>query len=163
MGACRAVRRGAFRNKVHNGIEYGLMQAYAEGSRSSNIKKILISIPIRCSEIWRYGTVIRSWLLDLAADALKKNPNLDGIAPVVADTGEGRWTVFEAIDNDVPAPVITLSLLERMRSREVDSFGDKLLSALRNEFGGHAITKEELNVRKSKFVPKGQKELAGGT
>jgi 6-phosphogluconate dehydrogenase len=139
VGPCGA---GHFVKMVHNGIEYGLMQAYAEGFSILKHKKDFNIDTHQVAEIWRYGTVIRSWLLDLAADALQKNPNLDGIAPVVADTGEGRWTVFEAIDNDVPAPVITLSLLERMRSREVDSFGDKLLSALRNEFGGHAITKE---------------------
>ena len=92
------------------------------------------------AELWRHGSVVRSWLLDLAAKALESNASLEGIAPVVADSGEGRWTVAEAIDLDVPAPVITLSLLERLRSREQDSYGDKLLAALRNQFGGHAIT-----------------------
>jgi 6-phosphogluconate dehydrogenase len=86
--------------------------------------------------------VVRSWLLDLTAEALSKNPRLDGIAPYVADSGEGRWTVAEAIDLDVPAPVITLSLMQRLRSRETNSFSDKLLSALRNEFGGHEIKKD---------------------
>ncbi len=118
------------------------MQAYAEGFSILKHKKDFNLDTHQVAEIWQYGSVVRSWLLDLIADALEKNPNLDGIAPVVADTGEGRWTVFEAIDNDVPAPVITLSLMERIRSREVESFGDKLLSAMRNEFGGHAVTKE---------------------
>ncbi len=139
VGPCGA---GHFVKMVHNGIEYGLMQAYAEGFSIIKHKKAFTIDAHQVAEIWRYGSVVRSWLLDLAADALAKNPNLEGIAPVVADSGEGRWTVFEAIDNDVPAPIITLSLLERIRSREVESFGDKLLSALRNEFGGHAITKE---------------------
>ncbi len=133
---------GHFVKMIHNGIEYGLMQAYAEGLSILKHKKDFSLDTHQVAEIWRYGSVVRSWLLDLAADALGKNPNLDGIAPVVADSGEGRWTAFEAIDNDVPAPVITLSLLERIRSRDRDSFGDKLLAALRNEFGGHAITKE---------------------
>jgi 6-phosphogluconate dehydrogenase len=86
--------------------------------------------------------VVRSWLLDLTADALEKNPGMDGIAPYVVDSGEGRWTVAEAIDLDVPAPIITASLIERLRSRDSDSYTDKLLSAMRNEFGGHAMKKE---------------------
>ncbi len=139
VGPCGA---GHFVKMVHNGIEYGMMQAYAEGLSIIKHKKDFNLDTHQVAEIWRYGTVIRSWLLDLAADALAKNPNLDGIAPVVADSGEGRWTAFEAIDNDVPAPVITLALMERIRSRETESFSDKLLSALRNEFGGHPITKE---------------------
>lgn len=133
---------GHFVKMVHNGIEYGMMQAYAEGLSILKHKKDFALDTHQVAEIWRYGSVVRSWLLDLAADALGKNPNLEGIAPIVVDSGEGRWTVAEAIDNDVPAPIITLSLLERIRSRERDSFGDKLLAALRNEFGGHAITKE---------------------
>jgi 6-phosphogluconate dehydrogenase len=139
VGPCGS---GHFVKMVHNGIEYGMMQSYAEGFSILKHKKDFALDTHQVAEIWRYGSVVRSWLLDLAADALAKNPNLDGIAPIVVDSGEGRWTVFEAIDNDVPAPVITLSLMERIRSREVESFGDKLLSALRNEFGGHPITKE---------------------
>ncbi|MGA9341107.1 MAG: 6-phosphogluconate dehydrogenase, partial [Rhodanobacteraceae bacterium] len=92
--------------------------------------------------VWRYGSVVRSWLLDLTANALGDNPKLEGIAPYVADSGEGRWTVAEAIDLDVPAPVITQSLIERLRSRDTESFSDKLLSAMRNQFGGHPIKKE---------------------
>jgi 6-phosphogluconate dehydrogenase len=132
---------GHFVKMIHNGIEYGMMQAYAEGLALIKKKDFEIDTH-QVTEIWRYGSVVRSWLLDLASDALGKNPNLDGIAPIVADSGEGRWTVQEAIDNDVPAPIITLSLLERIRSRDRDSFTDKMLSALRNEFGGHAVVKE---------------------
>ncbi|MEO6689225.1 MAG: 6-phosphogluconate dehydrogenase, partial [Dokdonella sp.] len=94
------------------------------------------------AEIWRTGSVVRSWLLDLTADALGKNPTMDGIAPFVADSGEGRWTVSEAIDLDVPAPVITASLIERLRSRDTESFSSKLIASMRNGFGGHAIKKE---------------------
>ena len=94
------------------------------------------------AEIWRHGSVVRSWLLDLTALALQENPTLDGIAPFVSDSGEGRWTVKEAIDLDVPAPVITQALLARLESREDDSFTHKLLSAMRNQFGGHAVKKE---------------------
>ena len=93
------------------------------------------------AEIWRHGSVVRSWLLDLTADALGKTPGMDGISPWVADSGEGRWTLQEAIDLDVPAPVIALSLISRLRSRDDDSYADKLLAAMRNEFGGHAIKK----------------------
>jgi len=133
---------GHFVKMVHNGVEYGLMQAYAEGfsilQHKSEFKLDLHQI----AEIWRYGSVVRSWLLDLTSNALEKNPTLHGIAPYVADSGEGRWTVAEAIELGVPASVITLSLLERLRSRDADSFTDKLLSAMRNQFGGHAIKEE---------------------
>jgi 6-phosphogluconate dehydrogenase len=95
------------------------------------------------AEIWRYGSVVRSWLLDLTARALEENPTLDGIAPFVSDSGEGRWTVFESIDLDVPAPVIALSLYQRFRSRDARSFPDRLLAAMRNQFGGHAVKKED--------------------
>jgi 6-phosphogluconate dehydrogenase len=127
---------------IHNGIEYGLMQAYAEGFSIMQHKHEFGLDLHQIAEIWRYGSVVRSWLLDLTADALDKNPTMNGIAPYVADSGEGRWTVDEAIDLDVPAPVITLSLLERLRSRDAESFSDKLLSAMRNQFGGHEIKKE---------------------
>ena len=133
---------GHFTKMVHNGIEYGLMQAYAEGFSILKHKAELALDVHQIAEIWRVGSVVRSWLLDLTAAALEKNPSLEGIAPYVADSGEGRWTVAEAIDLDVPAPVITLSLLERLRSREADSYSDKLLAALRNQFGGHAIKGE---------------------
>lgn len=130
---------GHFVKMVHNGIEYGLMQAYAEGFAIMEKKKEFTIDLYNVAEIWRHGSVVRSWLLDLTAEALRENPTLEGIAPFVSDSGEGRWTVFEAIDLDIPAPVITHSLFERFRSRIDDSFGDKLLAAMRNKFGGHAI------------------------
>jgi 6-phosphogluconate dehydrogenase len=130
---------GHFAKMVHNGIEYGMMQAYAEGFSILQHKTEFGLDLHQIADIWRDGSVVRSWLLDLTADALKKNPSMAGIAPYVEDSGEGRWTVAEAIDLDVAAPVITLSLLERLRSRDDDSFVDKLLAAMRNEFGGHRI------------------------
>lgn len=133
---------GHFTKMIHNGIEYGMMQAYAEGFSILKHKSEFDLNLHQVAEIWRQGSVVRSWLLDLTALALKDNPSMKGIAPYVDDSGEGRWTVAEAIDLNVPAPVITLSLIERLRSRDDDSFSDKLLSAMRNEFGGHAIKKE---------------------
>jgi len=133
---------GHYVKMVHNGIEYGLMQAYAEGFSILQHKQDFALDLHQVAEIWRTGSVVRSWLLDLTADALGKNPTMAGIAPWVADSGEGRWTLQEAIDLDVPAPVIALSLMARLRSRDDDSFADKLLAAMRNEFGGHAIKKE---------------------
>jgi 6-phosphogluconate dehydrogenase len=141
-GRVGPVGSGHFAKMIHNGIEYGLMQAYAEGFSILQHKREFGLDLHQIAEIWRYGSVVRSWLLDLTADALDKNPRMDGIAPYVADSGEGRWTVDEAIDLDVPAPVITLALLERLRSRDTESFSDKLLSAMRNQFGGHEIKKE---------------------
>jgi 6-phosphogluconate dehydrogenase len=142
-GRVGPVGAGHFTKMVHNGIEYGLMQAYAEGfsilQHKSEFKLDLHQI----AEIWRYGSVVRSWLLELTSDALAKNPSLHGIAPYVVDSGEGRWTVAEAIELGVPAVVITASLLERLRSRDADSFSDKLLAAMRNQFGGHAIKEEK--------------------
>ena len=133
------VGAGHYCKMIHNGIEYGMMQAYAEGFALLEGKKEFSLDLAKVAGVWQEGSVIRSWLLDLSADALKGNPQLDGIAPYVADSGEGRWTVAEAIDLDVPAPVITLSLLERLRSRQKNSFSARLLSAMRNAFGGHAI------------------------
>jgi 6-phosphogluconate dehydrogenase len=133
---------GHYTKMVHNGIEYGMMQAYAEGFSILKHKQDFGLDLHQVGEIWRYGSVVRSWLLDLTTDALGKNPNMDGIAPYVVDSGEGRWTVDAALELSVSAPVITLSLMERYRSRDDDSFADKLLSSLRNEFGGHAIKKE---------------------
>ncbi|MGY0556953.1 MULTISPECIES: phosphogluconate dehydrogenase (NAD(+)-dependent, decarboxylating) [unclassified Lysobacter] len=136
------VGAGHFTKMVHNGIEYGMMQAYAEGFSIMEHKKDFGLDLHQVAEIWRSGSVVRSWLLDLTARALDKNPSLDGIAPWVDDSGEGRWTVAEAIDLDVSAPVITLSLLQRLRSRDTDSYSDKLLAAMRHQFGGHAVKKE---------------------
>ena len=133
---------GHFVKMVHNGIEYGMMQAYAEGFSIMDAKKELNLNIEQISQIWRYGSVVRSWLLDLTADALKKNPELQGIAPYVTDSGEGRWTVFEAIDLNISAPVITESLIRRLRSREENNMTDRMLSVMRNAFGGHAVKKE---------------------
>jgi 6-phosphogluconate dehydrogenase len=141
-GRVGPVGAGHFTKMVHNGIEYGLMQAYAEGFSILEHKKDFALDLHQIGEIWREGSVVRSWLLDLLSDALGKNPTMGGIAPYVADSGEGRWTLNEAIDLDVPAPVIALSLIARLRSRDTESFADKLLSAMRNEFGGHPIRKE---------------------
>jgi 6-phosphogluconate dehydrogenase len=124
---------------VHNGIEYGLMQAYAEGFELMSRKEEFGLDLAQIAEVWRYGSVVRSWLLDLTASALAENPTLEGIAPYVPDSGEGRWTVTESIDLGVALPVITLALQNRFRSRTEEPFSDKLLSAMRNQFGGHAI------------------------
>ena len=134
---------GHFVKMVHNGIEYGLMQAYAEGFEIMRAKEVFGLDLHQIAEIWRFGSVVRSWLLDLTADALAENPELEGIKDWVADSGEGRWTVFEAIDLDVPAPVITQALQARFISRQEESYAAKLLAAIRNQFGGHAIKREE--------------------
>lgn len=134
---------GHFVKMVHNGIEYGMMQAFAEGFAIMQKKEELeLDLP-QIAQIWRYGSVVRSWLLDLTADALAKNPELKGLEPYVEDSGEGRWTVFEAIDLNVAAPVITESLLRRIRSREEYNFTDRMLAIMRNEFGGHAVKTEK--------------------
>ncbi len=134
---------GHFVKMVHNGIEYGLMQAYAEGFEIMKSKKEFELDLHQIAEIWRFGTVIRSWLLDLTALALEKDPTLSDIQPWVADSGEGRWTAFEAIDLNVPAPVITLALQMRLASRDEENYSARLLAAMRNEFGGHAVKHEE--------------------
>jgi len=130
---------GHFVKMIHNGIEYGLMQAYAEGFEIMKAKTEFELSLSQIAEIWRYGSVVRSWLLDLTANALAEDEDLAGIKAWVPDSGEGRWTVFEAVDLDVAAPVITASLQRRLRSREEAPFADKLLAALRNQFGGHAV------------------------
>jgi 6-phosphogluconate dehydrogenase len=131
---------GHYVKMVHNGIEYGLLQAYAEGYEILSASKRFPGLDLpQIAELWQHGSVVRSWLNELAVDAFKKNPKLDGLKGYVADSGEGRWTVAEAIDEDVPAPVITLALLMRLRSRQEDSFSGKVIAALRNEFGGHAV------------------------
>jgi 6-phosphogluconate dehydrogenase len=141
-GRVGPVGAGHFVKMIHNGIEYGLMQAYAEGFEIMHAKQDFALDLEQISQIWRYGSVVRSWLLDLTADALAKDQDLAHIKGWVADSGEGRWTVAEAIDLDVPAPVITLSLQQRLMSRQVESYAAKLLAAMRNEFGGHAIKTE---------------------
>jgi 6-phosphogluconate dehydrogenase len=142
-GHVGAVGAGHFVKMVHNGIEYGLMQAYAEGFEILHAKQEYALDLHQVAEIWRQGSVVRSWLLDLAARALAEDANLSSIAGYVADSGEGRWTAFEAIDLDVPAPVITLSLQQRFISRQSESYAAKLLAALRNQFGGHAVRKAD--------------------
>ena len=132
---------GHFVKMIHNGIEYGMMQSMAEGIEILNQKKEYNLDLTQITELWKSGSVVRSWLLDLLNDALRENPNLDGIAPYVEDSGEGRWTIQEAIDLDVPAHSITSSLFSRFYSRNSDSFGFKVLSSLRNQFGGHNIKK----------------------
>ena len=133
---------GHFVKMIHNGIEYGLMEAYAEGF-AIMVQKDEFDLDLhQIADIWRYGSVIRSWLLDLTADALAENPDMDGIAPYVPDSGEGRWTVFEAIDSNVSAPIIILSLLKRIRSQDEVDYSSRLLAAMRHEFGGHDIKLE---------------------
>ena len=131
---------GHYVKMVHNGIEYGLLQAYAEGYEILHASKTFPSLDLeQIANVWQHGSVVRSWLNELAAAAFARDASLSAIKGWVADSGEGRWTVQEAIDLDVPAPVITLSLQTRFRSRQTDSFGAKVIAALRNEFGGHAV------------------------
>ena len=132
---------GHFVKMIHNGIEYGMMQSMAEGIEILNQKKEFKLDLVKITSLWQHGSVVRSWLLDLLKEALEENPELDGIAPYVEDSGEGRWTIQEAIDLDVPAHSITSSLFSRFYSRNNDSFGFKVLSSLRNQFGGHKIKK----------------------
>ncbi len=132
---------GHFVKMVHNGIEYGMMQAYAEGFSIMKAKTPLNLDLTQISHIWQKGSVVRSWLLDLTADALDKNPTLDGLEAYVPDSGEGRWTVMEAIDLNISAPVITESLIRRLRSREENNFTDRMLSIMRGAFGGHEVKK----------------------
>jgi len=133
---------GHFVKMVHNGIEYALLQGYAEGFEILHSKKELNLNLQNIAHLWNQGSVIRSWLLELAENAFNNDPSLSSIRGFVEDSGEGRWTVAEAIDQDVPAPVITLSLLERFRSRQDESFSAKVITALRNEFGGHGVKKK---------------------
>jgi 6-phosphogluconate dehydrogenase len=132
---------GHYAKMIHNGIEYGMMQAFAEGFEILRAKKEFHYDLHQVAEAWRYGTVIRSWLLDLAAAALKDDPELSDLQGYVSDSGEGRWTIQEAIDLDVPAPVITQSLFHRFYSRANGVYASKVLAAVRNQFGGHAVKK----------------------
>jgi 6-phosphogluconate dehydrogenase len=134
---------GHFVKMVHNGIEYGMMQAYAEGFSIMRAKQEMDLDLGEVAQVWRYGSVIRSWLLDLTADALSRNPELEGLEAWVEDSGEGRWTAIEAINLNVSAPIITESLLRRIRSREENNFTDRILAIMRNEFGGHAVKTEK--------------------
>jgi 6-phosphogluconate dehydrogenase len=130
---------GHYVKMIHNGVEYGVLQAYAEGYEILHASKDFKLDLHRISSVWNHGSVVRSWINELAERAFEKDSNLDALKGFVADSGEGRWTVQEAVDLDVPAPVITLSLLMRLRSRQEDSFSAKVIAALRNEFGGHAV------------------------
>ena len=133
-----AVGSGHYVKMIHNGIEYALMQAYAEGFELMSESEYGLDLP-RIAHLWNQGSVVRSWLLELTADALAANPTLANLKPYVEDSGEGRWTVEDAITKAVPAPTITAALFERFRSRRDNSFTDRLLAALRNAFGGHAV------------------------
>lgn len=132
---------GHFTKMIHNGIEYALLQAYGEGFELLKASQFGIDLH-QVSAVWNHGSVVRSWLLELAERAFEKEADLASVRGYVEDSGEGRWTVFEAIDRDVPAPVITLSLLERFRSRQPESFSAQVIAALRNEFGGHAVKRD---------------------
>jgi 6-phosphogluconate dehydrogenase len=132
---------GHFVKMVHNGIEYAMLQAYAEGFEIMNAKKEFKLDLHKISNLWNQGSVVRSWILELAESAFGKDAELNSIKGYVEDSGEGRWTIAEAIENNVPAPVITLSLFERFHSRQEESFSAKVIAALRNEFGGHAVKK----------------------
>jgi 6-phosphogluconate dehydrogenase len=141
---CGPTGAGHYVKMVHNGIEYGMMQAYAEGFSLLAHSDYADALDFaELSRMWNNGSVIRSWLLELAERAFRQSPRLEELAPFVEDSGEGRWTVQQAVDMGVSAPVITLSLMERFRSREENSFADRVLAALRNEFGGHAVRKKD--------------------
>lgn len=140
-GRMGPIGSGHYVKMVHNGIEYGMMQAYAEGFEIMRARQDFALDMHQIATIWQKGSVVRSWLLDLTADALADDASLSAIAPYVSDSGEGRWTVFEAINMDVPAPVITLALQMRFVSRQDDSYGARLLAAMRRGFGGHAVKK----------------------
>ena len=133
-----SVGAGHYVKMIHNGIEYGLMQAYAEGFDLLSVSDYGLDLP-RIARLWNQGSVVRSWLLELTADALAGDPKLASLKPWVEDSGEGRWTVEDALEKAVPASVITASLFERFRSRRANSFADRLLAAMRNAFGGHAV------------------------
>jgi 6-phosphogluconate dehydrogenase len=137
---CGATGAGHFVKMVHNGIEYGMMQAYGEGFDILEASPYAASLNYaEVAHLWNQGSVIRSWLLELAEAAFKKDPKLSDIRGYVEDSGEGRWTVQQAVETGVSAPVISLSLFQRFRSREEDAYSDKVIAALRREFGGHAV------------------------
>jgi 6-phosphogluconate dehydrogenase len=137
------VGAGHFVKMVHNGIEYGMLQAYGEGFEILRASKLFPGLDVhQIAELWRHGSVVRSWLLDLAGRALSRDASLSDVRGWVADSGEGRWTIMEAIEEDVPAPVTALSLFARFASRQDDSYAMRLIAALRREFGGHATRDE---------------------
>jgi 6-phosphogluconate dehydrogenase len=133
---------GHFVKMIHNGIEYALLQAYAEGFEIMKAREDFGLDLGKISHLWNQGSVVRSWLLELAERAFSDDPHLESIIGYVEDSGEGRWSVATAIEEDVPAPAITISLLERLRSRQNESFSAKVIAALRNQFGGHAVKRE---------------------
>ena len=136
---CGASGSGHFVKMIHNGIEYGMMQSLAEGLALLHGKETFALDVAAIAEMWRHGSVVRSWLLDLTADFLRDDADLDAIAPIVADSGEGRWTVAEAVDLGVPAPVLTLALFMRYASQGKDDYADRLLAMMRKGFGGHKV------------------------
>jgi 6-phosphogluconate dehydrogenase len=133
-----AAGAGHYVKMVHNGIEYSLMQAYAEGFELMSKSDYRLDLP-RIADLWMQGSVVRSWLLELAASALREDPRLESLKGYVQDSGEGRWMIADAIEKDVPVPALTLALFTRFRSRQTESFAEKMLAALRNAFGGHAV------------------------
>jgi 6-phosphogluconate dehydrogenase len=135
------VGSGHFTKMIHNGIEYGMMESFAEGLELLKGKSEFKLDLAQITELWKHGSVVRSWLLDLTADALKEDQTLDEVAPYVADSGEGRWTVVESIEQGIPTPVLTLALQVRFRSQEKQGYGYRLLSVMRNAFGGHVVKK----------------------
>jgi 6-phosphogluconate dehydrogenase len=135
---------GHFVKMVHNGIEYGLMQAYGEGFELLHKNGEFDLDLAQIAEVWRHGSVVRSWLLDLVASALEKNPDLEGVSDYVEDSGEGRWTLDAAIDQSIPMPSLALALFTRFASRQDELFAGKMIAALRNEFGGHALHASEI-------------------
>ena len=139
---CGPAGAGHFTKMVHNGIEYGMMQALAEGFALLRGKKEFELDLAQISELWRHGSVVRSWLLDLTADSLKADQELKDIKPIVADSGEGRWTAIEAIDQGQALPVISMSLMMRFASQDQEGYANRLLSMMRNAFGGHAVAKK---------------------
>ncbi len=138
---CGPSGSGHFTKMIHNGIEYGMMQAFGEGFALLAGRKDFDIDLARLAETWRHGSVVRSWLLDLTAEALAENENLEGIAPVVADSGEGRWTALESIEQGTPAPVITMALMSRFSSQGKSDYARRLLAMMRAKFGGHAVTR----------------------
>lgn len=136
------VGAGHFSKMVHNGIEYGMMQALAEGLNLMRKKKVMGFDLAKITEAWRHGTVIRSWLLDLTAEYLSSDQDLEDIAPIVADSGEGRWTVLEAVELGVPIPVITQSLFTRFESQDTEDYDERLIAIMRKMFGGHGVSKK---------------------
>jgi 6-phosphogluconate dehydrogenase len=139
---CGPSGAGHFTKMVHNGIEYGLMQAYAEGFALLRAKDEFQLDVAQIAESWRHGTVIRSWLLDLMAEFLAEDADLESIAPLVADSGEGRWTAIESVELGVPTPVMTLALMQRFASQGRGEYADRLLARMRQSFGGHAVTRQ---------------------